>query len=1036
VTVQPPVGATRVIVHGVLSPTAEGHPGTYEFLYKKGSASCEGEGKAPESPGIMLGFEHEEVTETLTGLQPSTKYTVCLLARNPKGEETISPAVTFTTALALEAPTTTSPATEITATTATLLGVLNPGAAGEAGGGYQFVYRPSATECEGELATPEQEPTAGLKGEKAEAKITELQPNKQYTFCLLARNAAGETALGSPVTFTTEARKPEIEGETFSQVGPHGASVTAQVNMANEEGGYYYLYGTESEFEAKAPRKTKEVKLAANGEAVPALALLTGLEPNTEYDFRLVVTNTSDQLALGDILAFNTLPESSPGLPDNRAYEMVTPVENDNADVFVPHVETFPSASGTPTFRPFQASSDGTAVTYVADSTVGGVGTSAAGAGNQYMARRLPGGGWVQSNIEPEGRRVTEYQGFTSDLSTGVVLSGKESAPRLPPLVPGTPGEGYPLLYACDDSASPCTSPEESLVAPQDPFQALFTGPLNRAPAEFGTQGFGRRGFGVIADARVEVWPVFAGAAGSASGGLLFEANDALLRGGRVIERELTESVKREIANSENSNYLYDSVGGRLGLVDVLPAGEGGRVVGDATFGGPPFAGNEFDPPDFSGVISGDGSRVYWTDLHSSVVYVRVDGSSTTRVSAGAAQYWASAADGRYAFYDENGELYRFDAETDSREVLAGTGAGTLGVIGVSGDGSSVYFVAGGILPGASTNGEGSIAVKEQPNLYVSHYTGTSWAPVFIATLSPQDGSGVEPFRESRSTDSGLYGDWQPALSNRTAGVPAGGGGVVFMSSMSLPVVGFPKGYPSGGAQEVYVFDAGANRLFCVSCSASGEAPPATLAGAAAYLPISWTDTYSMPWISDDGDRVFFDSAVPLAPQDTNGVQDVYEWEREGTGGCPAGTGVNGGCVSLLSGGTSKAGSWFVGASANGDDVFIVTRAQLVPEDQNGADDLYDVRVDGVRPVSPPACTGTGCQGVPALPPTFATPPSVTFNGVGNFPPPAPTKATVKPKAKPKAKSCKRGYVKKKGKCVRKKTKARKSTAKGRKRHV
>ncbi len=245
----------------------------------------------------------------------------------------------------------------------------------------------------------------------------------------------------------------------------------------------------------------------------------------------------------------------------------------------------------------------------------------------------------------------------------------------------------------------------------------------------------------------------------------------------------------------------------------------------------------------------------------------------------------------------------------------------------------------------------------------------------------------MEPFYSSRSESIGEYGDWQPALSNRTAEVSADGAGVVFMSSMSLPVVGFPGGYPTGGADEVYVFDASADRLFCASCSSSGEP-----GGAQGFLPISWTDTYIPQWISADGDRVFFDSSAPLVPQDTNGVQDVYEWEREGTGSCLVGSGANGACIYLLSGGASKAASWFIGGSVNGDDVFIVTRAQLVPEDQNGADDLYDVRVDGVRPVSPPACTGSGCQGVPAPPPTFATPPSVTFNGAGNFPPPATPK--------------------------------------------
>ncbi len=39
--------------------------------------------------------------------------------------------------------------------------------------------------------------------EPVEAKVTELLASADYTFCLLARNEARETAVGAPVTFTT-----------------------------------------------------------------------------------------------------------------------------------------------------------------------------------------------------------------------------------------------------------------------------------------------------------------------------------------------------------------------------------------------------------------------------------------------------------------------------------------------------------------------------------------------------------------------------------------------------------------------------------------------------------------------------------------------------------------------------------------------------------------------------------------------------------------------------------------------------------------
>jgi hypothetical protein len=85
----------------------------------------------------------------------------------------------------------------------------------------------------------------------------------------------------------------------------------------------------------------------------------------------------------------------------------------------------------------------------------------------------------------------------------------------------------------------------------------------------------------------------------------------------------------------------------------------------------------------------------------------------------------------------------------------------------------------------------------------------------------------------------------------------------------------------------------------------------------------------------------------------------VYEWERDGVGSCRE----EAGCDYLLSGGTSKSASWLLGASANGDDVFIITTAQLTPEDQNEDYNVFDARVGGVRPASPPVCSGTGVSG-------------------------------------------------------------------------
>jgi hypothetical protein len=375
----------------------------------------------------------------------------------------------------------------------------------------------------------------------------------------------------------------------------------------------------------------------------------------------------------------------------------------------------------------------------------------------------------------------------------------------------------------------------------------------------------------------------------------------------------------------------------------VLPDG---KVAPGAVFGGQ--AGFE---PDFAHDISMDGSRVFWSD---GAVYVRENGSNTVPVSQGPASFWDASPDGRYAFYTEAGELWRFDVENQTRLEIAGSSGGVQGVLGVNetgGDGAYVYFVSQEALAGLH-NGAGQ-PVEGQDNLYVYEpdpaAAGSSRIE-FIGSLSSQDSN-----------------DWESLLGARTANVTPDGHALAFVAHENLTA----GAYPGEGSEEIYVYDTRDDSLFCASCS------PQASGG---YILPAPNAVYAYRHISADGDRVFFDSNAPLVAQDVNGAQDVYEWERDGSESCHEA----GGCVYLLSDGIEHS-AWFLDASANGNDVFMVTRQRLTPQDGNETSDVYDARVDGIQPVAPPQCSGTGCQGAPAAAPIFATPASVTYNGMGNF---------------------------------------------------
>jgi len=351
-------------------------------------------------------------------------------------------------------------------------------------------------------------------------------------------------------------------------------------------------------------------------------------------------------------------------------------------------------------------------------------------------------------------------------------------------------------------------------------------------------------------------------------------------------------------------------------------------------------------------------------------------------------------------------------------DTHGGEHADVLGLMGISADGSYVYFGADGVLS-SEKNVEGNEPVAGQPNLYMIHDGVTT----LIATADPDD----EEYLGANS-NSHEIGDLKLNLALHTSEVTPSGQNVVFRSRTQL------THYENDGLAEVFVYDAETAHISCVSCAPTGVAPDSGVApfSDGAMLTLSHDSDFALRWISEDGARVFFVTAQPLVRQDVNGLLDVYEWERpvsgsESDNSCtvasPSFSQVNGGCVYLLSGGTSTDYSYFLDASANGNDVFIRSRAHLTSQSVNENMALYDARVGGGFTETRLACTGTGCQGVPPTGPIFATPSSATFNGVGNFPAPIVSVTKVSKKAA----KCSKGKKVVHGKCVKRKTNAKKT---------
>jgi hypothetical protein len=535
------------------------------------------------------------------------------------------------------------------------------------------------------------------------------------------------------------------------------------------------------------------------------------------------------------------VPPAYAALPDNRAYELVSPPTE--GEPYLPATLAGPEREeGFSTSLAFRAGAGGEAVVYTGEPGVStGTGSIGPGLGNQwYVARTATG--WLAEDITPSNSsRQGAYQSFSDDLATGFYEG--EKTPLTEDVEPGCVA-----LYSRASAGGIFTS--------------LFT--AGETPRHCGK-------------------PLFAGAADGGSP-VIFQSEAALAPGSEAATEVPPPNVEgQDQGLGESCLYgcnLYESIGGHLRTVNVLE----GKPVPGATFGGyGPTAG---EAPNFANAISSDGSRIFWTDTlkgpNMEHVYVLEDGTSNVAVSSGQpAEYWGASPDGHYAFYTEVGRLWRFDSRANEREPLTPEGAGAQGVVGINQTGEAggyVYFVASAVLAG-EPNARGEHATPGGFNLYLLHADATT----FIAGLASEDNELLVK-REQHNHG----GAWRGGLGERVAEVTPDGRHLAFQSVREL------TGYNSGRSNlpEVFVYAAASAQLTCASCSPTG-APFASVVGEGleSKVPVSaGAQTYVERWLSEDGNRVFFSSPAPLTPEDTNAAVDVYEWERPAAPGEPNNT--------------------------------------------------------------------------------------------------------------------------------------------------
>ncbi|MGC1852638.1 MAG: fibronectin type III domain-containing protein [Solirubrobacterales bacterium] len=764
---------------------------------------------------------------------------------------------------------------------------------------------------------------------------------------------------------------------TWSQsVAFSEATLRAEVNPDGEATTYHFEYGKTGAYGSQTP----ELPVGSDSTAHKLSRSLEGLTPGTTHHYRVVATSGAGTNP-GPDAVFHTyesfIPKTdcpnqsrrggpSAALPDCRAYEMVSPIDKSGADV-VPAVELFNNTLGLE-----QAALDGGRFAYSSRKPFGDAASNlwatqflatrgATGWSTHAVTPPRTGNGVYNGTTTAANYRDGEFAGFTEDLSTGFFYDGA-MPPLTPQAIPGTYNH-----YLFDTATDGLTTLSTQLFSPVDDFNRWFGGN--------GFMGFSEDGSHTVFAARARL------------------TSDAA-----------------PPAFGQDRGQLYDYHDGELELVSILPNGEPAAAelfsstAGEFTEGS--FVVNAYKTRlgETDNAISDDGSRIFWitqSNTGEKWLYVRIDGTTTVPISesvpnGNAASYWTASSDGAKVLFSTNSNvtsaediLYRFDVDTETPSQIAGEVDPGRGVLGASDDLSHVYFLSTEALTSGATAG--------QQNLYLDH-DGTK---SFIATLAESDRVG------------GVGGYYTVAsnaeVSNDFSQVTPDGRHLVFQSFASLTGYDNTSLVNGKAAIEVYRYDAEAEELDCISCNPSGARPQTGVMmmphfyvledhpfggkegnpdplHAAAWLPTRQHGDQVSRALADDGSHVFFNSHDALVPQDTNGVQDVYEWREQGSGECQR----PGGCLYLISTGTNAEKSTFIDASDGGRDVFIRTSDSIDPDDE-GLIDIYDARTNGgiPRPIPPPPCVGDNCQSPPAAP-NDPTPASAGFKGAGD---PVPSKA-------------------------------------------
>ncbi len=153
------------------------------------------------------------------------------------------------------------------------------------------------------IITPSQTLGSGTSAVSFSQTVTGLSPSTEYFCRIMASNSAG-TRSGSQMNFTTTAAcgAPTVETKPATSITPSSAQLNGTIKSNAGDTRFYFEWGTSTSYGSK----TSEYGPGYWTDAFPQHILVSGLNPNTTYHFRLVARNVAGTSHAND-LTFTTL---------------------------------------------------------------------------------------------------------------------------------------------------------------------------------------------------------------------------------------------------------------------------------------------------------------------------------------------------------------------------------------------------------------------------------------------------------------------------------------------------------------------------------------------------------------------------------------------------------------------------------------------------------------------------------------------------------------------------------------------------------